>query len=178
MANGKRRRFGVRKLTVSALLTALSVVILYLASLLPSGRASVVAVAGLLPAVAVIGAGLGAGFLCYAGTGLLALILLPTKECALLYLVLFGHYPMLKSLMERLSNRVLEWLCKLLLFNGLVSLLYFSFRALFLSTLSSNLISAALIYAVGNVFFILYDLAFSGLVARYQKRIFGLMNRP
>ena len=43
-----------KKLTVSAILTALSIVLLYLASVFPVLSLSLIAVAGLLPAVAVI----------------------------------------------------------------------------------------------------------------------------
>ena len=59
-----------KKLTLTALLIALSVLILLLASYLPSGRMGIVAVAGLLPAAAVISAGLRAGIFCYIGTGI------------------------------------------------------------------------------------------------------------
>ncbi|MDD4716328.1 MAG: hypothetical protein PHT34_07295 [Oscillospiraceae bacterium] len=172
-----KKRKGAFPITLSAALTALSLMILYFAAYLPSGKAGAVAIAGLLPAVAVIASGIGTGLFCYVGTGILSLLLLPSKECALLYIVLFGHYPMLKSLIERLSNCFLEWLCKLALFNGLVSLLYFSFRTLFMSTLTSGIFPAVLIYIVGNVLFILYDLCFSGLIFRYQKRILHLRNR-
>ena len=51
---------------LTALLTALSLVILYLSVLVPTGRMGVVAVAGLLPAAAVISGGPAAGGLCYA----------------------------------------------------------------------------------------------------------------
>ena len=166
-----------KKLTLTALLMALSVAVLFLASYLPSGRLSIVAVAGLLPAAAVISAGLGAGLFCYVGTSLLAFFLLPAKECALLYMVLFGHYPVLKHLIERLNKPVLEWICKIGLFNALLSLLYFVFRVLFLSALPEAWAQAAVLYVGGNVAFVLYDLCFSQLAGWYIRRVDRLLRR-
>ena len=55
-------------------------------------------------------AGLKAGFFCYGATGLLGLLLVPDKANALLYLLFFGLWPMLKSLLERIAQpRPLEW---------------------------------------------------------------------
>lgn len=71
----------------TALLAALSLVILYGSCLVPTGRAGVVGLAGLLPAAAVISGGPSSGVLCYAGTGILAFLLLPDKGNALLYLL-------------------------------------------------------------------------------------------
>lgn len=174
---GGRKRVGVRRLTLTALLIALSVVILLLASYVPSGRLGIVAVAGLLPAAAVVSAGLGAGFFCYAGTSILAFFLLPAKECVLLYALLFGHYPMLKSLIEHLKPLALQWVLKLLLFNGLLSVLYFGFRVLFLAAIPDVLAQTAVLYVAGNVAFVLYDLCFSRLIDWYQKRIGAFINR-
>jgi hypothetical protein len=167
----------VRKLTLTALLIALSMVVLMAASYAPSGRMGIVAVAGLLPAAAIISAGLHAGFFCYVGTGLLALLFLPAKECVLLYALLFGHYPMLKSLIERLRKPVLEWCCKLALFNGLLSILYFVFRMLFLSAIPEAWAQTAIIYVGGNIAFVLYDICFSQLAGWYTRRIDHLIRK-
>lgn len=168
---GRAVMSNVRKMTLTALLIALSMVALLVASYVPSGRMGIVAIAGLLPAAAVISAGLGAGFFCYVGTGLLALLLLPTKECVLLYALLFGHYPMLKSLIERIKKPILEWCCKLVLFNALLSVLYFAFRVLFLSAIPEAWAQTAIIYIGGNIAFVLYDLCFSQLIGWYIRRI-------
>ena len=94
----------VRKITLAAILTALSLVVLWAAVLVPWGRIGLIAVAGLMPAAAVISAGPMAGGLCWAGTSLLALILLPSKDCGLLYLFFFGLYPLIKYFAERLRR--------------------------------------------------------------------------
>ncbi|MGI6497686.1 MAG: hypothetical protein ACOX0U_02395 [Oscillospiraceae bacterium] len=109
--------------------------------------------------------------------GLLALLFLPAKECVLLYALLFGHYPMLKSLIERLRKPVLEWCCKLALFNGLLSILYFVFRMLFLSAIPEAWAQTAIIYVGGNIAFVLYDICFSQLAGWYTRRIDHLIRK-
>ena len=98
-------------------LAALSLLLLYLATMLPSGRIGMVAVAGLVPAVGVISGGLATGFLSYGAAGLLGLLLLPDKGSALLYVLFFGLYPMIKYLIERLRKLPLELVLKLVFFN-------------------------------------------------------------
>ena len=65
---------GVYRVALTAVLAAVSLILLYLSALLPTGRMGIVALAGLTPAAAVVSSGVGAGVLCYAGTGLLAVM--------------------------------------------------------------------------------------------------------
>ena len=104
---------GVYRVALTAVLAAVSLILLYLSTLLPTGRMGIVALAGLTPAAAVVSSGVGAGVLCYAGTGILALILLPDKGGALLYLLFFGLYPIVKYAVERLRRLPLELFLKL-----------------------------------------------------------------
>lgn len=152
-------------------LAALSLAVLYLSAFLPTGRIGAVAVAGILPAGAVVSAGLGAGFLCYGATGLLGLILLPVKGNAVLYLLFFGLYPMVKSLIERLRRLPLELVLKLLFFNLVLSLFWFSLRVIFLPFLPKALDGSWSVYGVGNLAFLIYDFGFTKLIAFYCQRI-------
>ena len=158
-------------MALTGVLTALSLVFLWISAISPAGRLGIVAIAGVFPAGAVVSAGLGAGFFCYGATGLLGLILLPAKGSAALYLLFFGLWPMVKSLLERLNSRVLEWAGKFLVFDLILSLCWFGLRGLFLPFLPPALEAGWMVYAVGNVAFLIYDLGFSKLIAFYQARI-------
>lgn len=169
---GGRKESGTRRTALVAMLVALSLVLLYLAALSPTGRLGIVALAGLVPAAAVVSAGLGAGFLCYGGAGVLGLLLLPDKGLALLYLIFFGLYPMVKSLAERFSGRVLEWVAKLAFFNLALCLFWFVLGAVFMPLLPEILRQSAwLVFLVGNVVFVAYDYGFSRLISFYMARI-------
>ena len=127
--------------------------------------------------LAVVSAGLKAGFFCYGAAGLLGLLLVPDKANALLYLLFFGLWPMLKSLLERIPARPLEWLCKLAqegdtaVFNAVLTLFWFGLHSLFLPFLPETLQAPWMVYAAGNAAFVIYDVGFSKLISFYVARV-------
>ncbi len=159
------------KVAYPAILGALSLILIYVASVVPSGNWGFVAVAGLFPAAAVISIGMKAGFLCWAGVSILAFLILPGKFCALLFAALFGLYPMIKALIERLRRGVLGYVLKLAFFNAAFTLIYVIMKAAVLDSLPSILAVTWLLYIVANVVFLLYDFGFSKLIGFYIARI-------
>ena len=173
-----RRTRGAGSIALAALLAALALVVLYLSVLAPTGRMGLVAVAGLLPAAAVVSGGLSVGALCYGGTALLALFLLPDKGNALLYLLFFGPYPLVKSAAEQL-RRPAELAVKLLFFNVMLTVFRFGLTAVFLPALPPAAADAVLwvLYPAGNVVFLAYDFGFTKLIAFYTVRVDQVLRR-
>jgi hypothetical protein len=68
-----------RTITVSAALTALTVVFLFLGNVFPAGRLGLIAVASLFVTAAVIEAGLGAAAFVFVGSAVLGALILPDK---------------------------------------------------------------------------------------------------
>ena len=64
------------------MLAAVSLALLWVAGMAPSGRLGLSALAGLGPVVAVLTAGRGAGYLCWAASGVLGLLLTPAYRKA------------------------------------------------------------------------------------------------
>ncbi len=155
----------------AGVLGGLSLLTLYAAALAPAGRLGLVAAAGVFPAGAVVSCGLGTGFLCYGAAGLLGLLLLPEKSGAVLYLLFFGLWPMVKSLIERLGSLPLELACKLACFNGVLTLLWFALREVLLPFLPPVLVNVWAVYLAGSAAFLVYDLGFSKLITFYTVRI-------
>lgn len=167
-----RRKNAAVRVAYPAILGALAVILVYAASAAPTGRWGVVALAGLLPAAAVISVGLRAGFLCWAGASVLALLLVPDKFCAVLFTVLFGLYPMVKSMAERPRKRLLEYGVKLAFFNAVFTLLYLTMMGAMLATLPAALgDSLWALYPAANIVFLAYDYGFSKLIAVYLSRM-------
>lgn len=163
-----------RQLTFSAILTALSVVLLFIAGVMPTGRLALVALASLLPAAAVLHCGLGWGAAVYVLSSILALLLLPAKGSAVLYCLLLGHYGVLKSLIERIGKLPLEWVCKIVLYGALLSLLYFAFQWLLTLPDWKFLFPT---YLVGGIIgYAIFDWLYTRLIAFYQMRIQPKLN--
>ena len=166
-----RRKGTAARVAYPAVLGAVSLILVYIASVVPTGNWGLVAVAGVLPAAAVISVGLGAGVLCWAGVSLLSFLLLPGKFCALLYTALFGLYPLVKLLIERLRKRGMEYLLKLVFFNASFTLIFLIMRAAVLDSLPAALGTVWVLYLVANVVFLIYDFGFSRLISFYVARI-------
>ena len=159
-----------RRLTVSAMMTALSVLFLYLACIFPTGQLGFTAVASLFGIAAVVECGIAAGIFVYVGASVLGLLLLPDKTMLYLYIIFFGLYPVLKSLIERIGKLIPEWLLKLALFNAALSAAWFLLRGLALPEKVFTY-STVLVYVLGNLVFILYDIGLTRLIAVYIARI-------
>ena len=167
-----RRRSRAAQAAYPAVLGALAVVLVYLASVAPTGSWGIVAAAGLLPAAAVISVGLKAGLLCWAGASILSLLLAPSKFCAALFAALFGLYPVVKSLAEGLRRPVVERLIKLAFFNAVFTALYLTLPAAMLGSLPEALGGSLwALYPAANVVFAAYDYGFSKLIGLYIARV-------
>lgn len=161
-----------QRVAMPAMLAALSLVVLYLASLAPSGRWGLAALAGIAPGLAVVSGGLASGFLTYGAAALLGLLLVPDKGLALLFLLLFGLYPPLKSLMERPKNRLAQYGCKLVYFNVVLTVFCLVLSGLFMPMLPDLLQNALwLCYLGGNAVFLAYDFGLTKLLWFYAQRI-------
>ena len=161
------------RVAYSALLGAISLIFLYGAAIFPTGVWGLVAIAGLGPCAAVASLGISVGFLCWGGVSLLALLLLPDKFCALLFLFLFGLYPMLKARAEQARSRRFAWIVKLVFFNLSFTLLVFFLKSLMLASLPEflNRYGIPVLYLVANIVFFIYDFGLTKLIIFYLDRI-------
>lgn len=165
------RRGNSSKIAYPAILGALSLIFVYVAAIAPSGSWGIVAVAGLFPAAAVVSVGFRSGLLCWAGVSILSFLLIPDKLCALLYTALFGLYPLVKALIERLRNKPIQYVIKLAFFNASFTLVFLIMRAAVLDSFPERLATAWILYLLGNIVFLVYDFGFSKLIALYIARI-------
>ncbi len=173
----RTRSASAKTVALGGVLTALSLVLLYLASVSPTGRLGLTAVAGVVPAAAVVSGGLGAGVLSYLAAGLLGLLLIPAKDAAILYLLFFGIYPLVKYGIERLRRLGPEWLLKLAFFNLMLSVFLFGLSHIFFAALPAEDLPLWMIYLAGNAIFVVYDLGFSKLITFYAKRIDRILRK-
>lgn len=164
-----------KKLTLSAMVSALCVAVLALSNAIPRVSAALAALAGIFPAAAVIACGRIRGLVSAAAAGALALLLLPEKTAALWFCLLFGHYPVWKSLIERLPSRILRIALKLLGFYACAAVIYFVFQSAFTTAISADFgterWTLALLAVILGLCFLLYDRAFSGLITFFIGRI-------
>ena len=164
----------VKRVTFSAIGMALTVIFLYAASILSTGRLAVLALSSLLCGVCICQYGIRYGMAVYIGSSLLSLLLIPNRMFTMVYVLFIGYYPLIKLLIERLKKLWLEWLLKVLFFNLILVLLYWVFKIFFMPGLDSAVVSLVFKYigwvVVGlEVVFVLYDLAFSYMIGYFNQ---------
>ena len=174
---------GAGRVALVGVLAALSLIALYLSAVSPTARMGIVAIAGLFPAGAVVSAGLKAGFFCYGAAGLLGLLLVAmgTYRSPAVALMPDVTPKPLRSRANAIINLMgavggilylgLEWLCKLAVFNAVLTLFWFGLHSLFLPFLPETLQAPWMVYAAGNAAFVIYDVGFSKLISFYVARV-------
>ncbi len=171
-ANRKKPGF---KVALGGIITAFALILLLATGLVPIGTYALPGLAGALLIAVVVELGAKWGYGVYAATSLLALLITPDREAALMFVFFFGHYPILKALIERLGKRFLEWVLKSGAFNVCVLVCYglifyvFGMQDVMESFGEFGEYSLYIFWGAGNVAFWLYDITLSSLVTFYLR---------
>ena len=164
------KKMQTKKLTVCAMLSALGVVLLWLGSAVEVVDVSMAVVASLFCVFAVIEYGGAAPWLIFSVTGLLSLILLPQKTPAILYLLFFGYYPIIKERLEK-KRRMIGWIAKEIVFNGALFLLLILSRFLLMGSETEPLWMFVAVVVLAEIAFPVYDMALTRLISFYLFRV-------
>ena len=103
---------------------ALCVALMLLGAVIPIAMFIAPALAGFLIATVCVECGRTMALTAYAAVSLLALLFVPDKEVALIFVFLLGYYPLAKPRFDRIRPAVLRCVCKLLLCNAAVLAMY------------------------------------------------------
>ena len=153
---------------------ALCVALMLLGAVIPIAMFIAPALAGFLIATVCVECGRTMALTAYAAVSLLALLFVPDKEVALIFVFLLGYYPLAKPKFERIRPAVLRIVCKLLLCNGTVLAMYgLVFLLVPAGSISQELRTTALAVSLatlvmGNVAFVLYDRALHNMLMMYR----------
>ncbi|HYE10576.1 MAG TPA: hypothetical protein VEF53_10405 [Patescibacteria group bacterium] len=171
-----------RKIAFGGILTALCVVLNYLAAYLPTGKLGLYALASLTIAVAVVELDIKLGAVVYTAAAILIFLLTGNINTLLLFVLFFGSYPLLKYYIEKQRSAALEMILKFTAFNLLAILGFYLFKLLFgISPINLGNFSVGMILGLaagGQVVFLIYDYILSRLIYYYINRIkSGMHNR-
>lgn len=171
-----------KKLTISAILTALGVVIMLLGAVIEVLDLSVGAIASLIVVFVFVEIGKPYHWLVWICTSLITAIIYPGSALWIEYLLIFGIYPILKSYIERLP-RWSWWPVKLVYINAVVGLLALAMEKLLGIPFfeEDGVWMRVLFWALLNVAFVMYDVFIKVLVrvyfAKYRERIISLIKK-
>lgn len=161
-----------RYIAESGLIVALTIVILYAASIVPISTLSILTVASCLIPISIIRTSIKNTILVYISSSILSLFLVKT-DIALYYTLFFGVYGIIKYLIEKIKNIPLELLLKLIAFNVLLGIIYLITKS-FLGILSSSF-PLWILWLAAQIIFLIYDyaltLAISFFLNRFNKHL-------
>lgn len=151
-----------------------------LLSYFPYFTYAVPAITGLLTMMLVIEINVKWAFVAYIAASVLIFIF-AEPESKLMYICLFGYYPIVKSLIERINKPVIEWVLKLAVFNAAAIMIYAVFAGIFgvsiedFGTLGKY--GAYIFLGLANAVFVLYDITVSRISGTYMYQIHSKLQK-
>ena len=163
----------VKRVTFSAISLALTVICLYAAAVLPTGRLVALALSSAFCTICIYQYGVRYGAALYVGASILALLLIPNRMFTMLYILFLGYYPIVKLFIERLDRLWAEWVIKFIFFNAVLVVLYVLFKLFLVPTFDSAIITLVLKYMAViilllEVIFAIYDWMLSYMISYYE----------
>jgi len=100
-------------------------------------------------------------------------LFVPNRECAVYYILFFGHFPIVKVFLERIRSKVLRQSLKLVIGNILFALILWIL--VHLIGIEENIAHKEVLILAGlfNAAFILYDVLLGRIVAIYIGKRLG-----
>ncbi len=155
----------------------LSIVLMLSGSIIPFATFCAPAMSGLLLMPVAVECGMRLAWVCYGAISALAVLFVPDKEMAAIFVFLFGCYPLLKAYIQRIPGRGLQFLVKAGFFNGTVLAMYgmllfiFPMPSLVEEFAQTAQWMLAALLVMGNVCFWIYDVALNNVLHVYVLKM-------
>lgn len=171
-----------KKITLSAMLTALGVVIMLLGAVIEMLDLTVGAIASLIVVFVLVEIGKPYHWLVWLCTSLITALIYPGSALWIEYFLIFGIYPILKAYIERLPKWS-WWPVKLVYINAVVGMLALAMEKLLGIPFfeDEGVWMRVLFWALLNVAFVMYDIFLRTLLrvyfVKYRERIISLIKK-
>jgi hypothetical protein len=117
------------------------------------------------------------GFLMYLAVSLLSLFVTPNKDAAFIFIMFFGHYPLLRPCLSRIRIRPAAYLLKALIFN--VCIIAYFFMTVYLFGMDELLeemgefgkYGGLVLLGLANMMFASYDYLMDVAMEVYRKKV-------
>lgn len=163
------------KVALGGVISSLSIICMFLTSVFPAMYLALPMIAGGLLMVVVAEVDLSWAFLTYTSISLLSVFVTPDKEAALIFIMLFGHYPILKQVIEKSEKRFLRIVLKLLIYNiCIVTNFRLTVYVLGYDQILEDIVSWGkyglyILLGISNLVFLIYDYTLTGYMNMYIK---------
>ena len=175
-----------RDMALGGVLVALTSIILYMTSVIPTSTLTILTIASALIPICIIRSNVKTAIFVYFASSLISFFLVKIN-ISLLYFIFFGVFGIIKFLIERLRNGMVEMILKLIFFNisffigfivmqnilglniiaGLKEVIFNVFN------ISSKNIAIILLWLIAQPVFLIYDYAMTLIITFYMEKIHG-----
>ncbi|MGI6744843.1 MAG: hypothetical protein BWY46_00553 [Firmicutes bacterium ADurb.Bin300] len=162
------------KTAFGGVITSISVAAMFLTTIFPFFSYVLPICAGILMIVANEELGMSWSFGIYSAVSVISLLILADKEAAIMYIVIFGYYPIIKGKIEHLG-KVFALILKLIICNTAFVISYYIIIKIFGFSGEEfdefGKYTIPMLIILSNILFLLTDFILSVLSELYKKRI-------
>ncbi len=163
-----------QRIAFCSIVTALSVVLLFLGGITFVLAYAMPMLVGLLMIMLSSTFGASSAWITYAAVSGLSFILVNDKECMLMYVMFFGYYPIIKPYVDKIKIKPVRILLKLAVFNAMLAIcqliLVYVFSIPFLDEGVGKWFIAVFAFLM-NLLFLVYDRLISSVTVLYKRKI-------
>lgn len=171
------------KVALGAIFMALCTIIMASTSIFPFGSFAFPGVAGVLLVIISLELNKKWALTVYLGVLLLSIFLTGDHTAIISFAVLFGYYPILKEIIEKIRKPLIEWIIKIVVFNVAVivgvglTILFFGLETLLSEYSGFGTIGIIIFYFICNIVFVVYDLALSRLITFFIIKVLPMLKK-
>lgn len=171
------------KVALGGIVSALCLVTMFLAGILPAFYLILPMIAGVLLMLIAAEVNTAWAMLTYLSVSILSMFITFDKEAALVFILIFGHYPIIRPYIQKIPVRLIQGIIKLVIFN-LCALAYF-YLTVYIFGIKEMLeefevagkYGGWLMLGFSDVIFVLYDINLSLLYKIYRERLLPRFRR-
>ncbi|MEZ0536759.1 hypothetical protein ACAG39_05840 [Caldicellulosiruptoraceae bacterium PP1] len=157
-----------KRLSYSSLLTALCVIFIFLASILPKGKSIFYILSSICILLSIWLFNIKTGFLVYLSSSILSFFIVPNKFSVVFFLIFSGFYPIVKAILEKGYKPLIEIILKYLYFNIGLIIFYFMSKLIIKEVLNFRY-GIILTIISSEIIFILYDYLLTAFLLRIKS---------
>lgn len=165
------------RVALGGIVSALCLVTMFLAGVLPALYLVLPMTAGMLLLIIAEEVSIGWSFLTYISVSLLSLIITFDKEASLIFIMLFGHYPILRLYIQRIKLTLFRTVLKLIVFN-VCAVAYF-YVTVYLLGVEGMLddfnflgrYAGIIVLVICSLIFLMYDFCLMSVYSLYRYRV-------
>lgn len=171
------------RVALGGIVSSLCLLCMFLSGIMPMFYLILPMIAGILLMIIAEEVSLSWAWLTYIAVSILSLFITADKEASLVFIMIFGHFPIIRLHLEKIKLKILRWLIKLAIFNTCaVSFFYvtvyiFGIQQMLEEMNEFGRYGAMILLTLCNIIFVLYDLNLYLMYNIYKIKFMPLLRK-